>query len=88
MTRFLTIATGGAAHCMPSPRPGEGGQEVRLHIGVRGNLVGVGFLFNDVIVGDVTLLHFLTWVGWAYCLNYKKVEGCWVEASVDSHVKE
>ncbi len=80
---FLTSATGRAALCAPTLCPRVGGLWVRVHAGVRGNLVRVGFLFDDVIAGDVTLVGLLTWVGWAYCLNYKKVEGCSVEFKFD-----
>ena len=85
---FLTSATGGAACCMLSLHPGVCKQMIRVHTGVRGILVRVGFLFDDIIVDDVTLMFLFTELGWAHCLSCKKVEGCWEEANVDSHVKE
>ena len=47
---FLTSATGCAALCAPTLCPRVGGLR---------NLVGVGVLFDDVIVDDVTLVDVL-----------------------------
>lgn len=58
---FLTSAAGRAALCVPTLGPGVGGAGVRVHAGVRRNLVRVWFLFGDVICHlFVTLVDLLT----------------------------
>lgn len=57
---FLTGATSCAAFRASTLCPSVGGPRVRVHARVRGNLVGVGFLFDDVIAVDVTLVDLLT----------------------------
>ena len=64
-----TGATGGAACGVSGFGPDVGMLRVRLHLGVRWNLVGV-WRFSGVITGLLSP----TWVGWHDCLNW---EGVW-----------
>lgn len=58
----LTNATGRTALRLPPLFPDVDWLRVGVHSGVRGYLVRIGILPDDVMVGDVALMDLFTWV--------------------------